>query len=284
MKHNFTQTQIEEIKKWYEVDKLSTYQISQKLNIPDGSIIYLFKKFNIKTRSNNEANKLHFTLDIPKEKLVELYINQHKSIKQIAEEFKVSTATIFKKLKKFGIPTKKAHATYKVWTTKPEWNWLVKKNAKITSPFVKGHTPWNKGLTKDTDKRVEETGKKIKEAHDRGCFDHVNYVHPKSEETRRKLSLAHGGNGVPYSDCEYSFEFLFYIRQDVKKRDKFTCQMCGKTHAEIKGDLHVHHIDYNKKNDDLNNLITLCGHCHQKTNYNRPSWIEYFKNKELYAN
>ncbi len=34
------------------------------------------------------------------------------------------------------------------------------------------------------------------------------------------------------------------------------------------------HIDYNKKNSNLNNLITLCGSCHTKTNTNRNYWIK----------
>ena len=39
----------------------------------------------------------------------------------------------------------------------------------------------------------------------------------------------------------------------------------------------VHHIDYNKKNCNENNLITLCLWCNIRANYNRKSWITYFK-------
>jgi hypothetical protein len=41
--------------------------------------------------------------------------------------------------------------------------------------------------------------------------------------------------------------------------------------------LPVHHIDYDKKNNDERNLITLCISCHSKTNANREYWIEYLK-------
>ena len=30
--------------------------------------------------------------------------------------------------------------------------------------------------------------------------------------------------------------------------------------------LHVHHIDYDKINNDPNNLVALCNSCHAKTN------------------
>lgn len=36
------------------------------------------------------------------------------------------------------------------------------------------------------------------------------------------------------------------------------------------------HIDYNKKNCNPKNLITLCRKCHSKTNSNRDYWINYF--------
>ena len=37
------------------------------------------------------------------------------------------------------------------------------------------------------------------------------------------------------------------------------------------------HIDYNKKNSNPNNLITLCSRCHSKTNFFNKKWIKYFK-------
>jgi hypothetical protein len=37
---------------------------------------------------------------------------------------------------------------------------------------------------------------------------------------------------------------------------------------------------YDKRNNNINNLISLCRPCHAKSNYNREKWIEYFKNKE----
>jgi len=36
------------------------------------------------------------------------------------------------------------------------------------------------------------------------------------------------------------------------------------------------HIDYNKKNCNPDNLITLCHSCHSKTNHNRNYWVKKF--------
>ena len=55
------------------------------------------------------------------------------------------------------------------------------------------------------------------------------------------------------------------VRKSVKIRDNNTCQECKKT----TGKLDVHHIDYNKYNNQTSNLITLCASCHSKTNFDR---------------
>ena len=43
----------------------------------------------------------------------------------------------------------------------------------------------------------------------------------------------------------------------------------------------IHHIDYNKLNNDEDNLISLCRKCHLKTNkkINRNYYYKYFKEK-----
>ena len=41
-----------------------------------------------------------------------------------------------------------------------------------------------------------------------------------------------------------------------------------------------HHIDYNKKNNVLKNLVTLCFNCHSMTNSHRESWLRFFMEVE----
>ena len=69
----------------------------------------------------------------------------------------------------------------------------------------------------------------------------------------------------------YSIEWTDNLRKQIRKRNKFVCQICYK-HGHI-----IHHIDYDKKNNDPKNLVTLCRKCHGKTNSNRKHWIQYFK-------
>ena len=73
---------------------------------------------------------------------------------------------------------------------------------------------------------------------------------------------------------EYPEEFDDALKQLIRERDDFTCQLCWKEENEKKHP--IHHIDYNKKNCNLWNLITLCRGCNAKVNFNREYWEEYF--------
>ena len=79
----------------------------------------------------------------------------------------------------------------------------------------------------------------------------------------------------------YAPEFNKRLRIQIRKRDNYACQECGKTRKEIGRSPSVHHIDYNKKNNNPDNLICLCDSCHGKTTYNRKDWTAYFKEKLL---
>lgn len=53
-----------------------------------------------------------------------------------------------------------------------------------------------------------------------------------------------------------------HIRAKVRERDGYLCQMCLKEQTAAMNTFHVHHIDGNRDNCDLSNLITLCPQCH----------------------
>lgn len=106
-----------------------------------------------------------------------------------------------------------------------------------------------------------------------------------SEEHCKNLSEAHKGkckgklnpnwNGGKSFE-PYGLEFNKDLREVIRNRDRRKCQVCEKTELEEKRKLSVHHIDFNKHNNNPNNLITLCLKCHMKTNFHRNYWINYF--------
>ncbi len=65
------------------------------------------------------------------------------------------------------------------------------------------------------------------------------------------------------------------IKKKVMSRDGMICQnpLCwGKCSI-----MNVHHIDYDKNNCDMLNLIVLCASCNGRANFNRPWWESYYK-------
>jgi len=114
-----------------------------------------------------------------------------------------------------------------------------------------------------------------------------------SEKTKRKISATlknkhlvgelssvwKGGS----SKLAYTFEFNKQLKTQIRFRDNYICQFCGISENEqlfVYGSvLSIHHIDYNKGNNSSANLISLCTHCHQKTNGSREYWKNFYQKK-----
>ena len=103
--------------------------------------------------------------------------------------------------------------------------------------------------------------------------------HKEAPETSRKRSEAMRGEkcylwkgGISYEP--YSLDWTRALKKAVRERDNYLCQLCI-----VKRGIQVHHIDYNKKNCNPENLITLCRSCHSKTNEHREKWLKLFKAK-----
>ena len=99
-----------------------------------------------------------------------------------------------------------------------------------------------------------------------------------SPEVKFKISgpnSPHWMGGI--SKLPYAFEFNDKLKEEVRRRDNYKCQLCDTPQAECKKRLSVHHIDYDKKNSDPVNLIALCISCNSKVNKNRKHWTKYFQ-------
>ena len=110
-----------------------------------------------------------------------------------------------------------------------------------------------------------------------------------SMEHKQKISVALKGKymgekssswrgGIAYQP--YPREFDKELRLKIRKRDNFTCCLCGKTEREELEELNrvlaVNHIDFDKNNCKESNLNTLCVRCNVKINRDREYWTNYF--------
>lgn len=84
-------------------------------------------------------------------------------------------------------------------------------------------------------------------------------------------------DGLSYEP--YTSEFDNQLKELIRLRDGYKCQKCDMPEVENMEKLTCHHIDYEKKNCEPNNLISLCRKCNGAVNGNRQKWTKYFQKK-----
>jgi len=165
-----------------------------------------------------------------------------------------------------------------------------------------GKSTWLKGLTKDTDERVRLLAEKLRgklksnKAKQNMSIAQKGLVHSNKhnkniskgllknfkehpERLNKLRKMMSGENNPMFNNWSsrklYGISWSPELKTLVRKRDSFTCAICNKNGFS------VHHIDYNKRNNSLTNLITLCRNCHAKTNFNRQYYKEKINNMLL---
>ena len=156
----------------------------------------------------------------------------------------------------------------------------------------KGHTSHRKGLTYFQEygkEKSEKVRKKIGRSCRRTCtlrklktgYSFSPEFNKRMSEIKFKFHADHPNifvgtnnpnwrNGVSFE--LYGVEFNEKLINIIKERDNHTCQYCGS-----KENICVHHIDYNKKNNSVENLLSLCMKCNSIMNFNREVWTKYWK-------
>lgn len=77
----------------------------------------------------------------------------------------------------------------------------------------------------------------------------------------------------------YCVDWTKEFKEFIKERDSYKCLNPSCWGQDNR--LHVHHIDYNKKNCSLENLITLCGSCNSRANKDR-NWHKFWYQAIMY--
>ncbi len=219
----------------YIDNKITITQIAKRIKCSYTFIRNHLLKYNIKIRTKRESMiGKNQKFNISKDFLIKEYIVNKKSAYKIAEMLKCTNGTIYNCLEKYNIKSR-SHSEAVI--------------GELCPSFIDGRT--NKKYY---------------------CIDCGKEL--SGYQAKRCRSCCNSGENNPsYIDGlsrEYPSEFNEELKESIRKRDNYTCQLCGKSGKC------VHHIDYDKENCKEENLLTLCIGCNVKVNYNREYWKNYF--------
>ena len=110
-----------------------------------------------------------------------------------------------------------------------------------------------------------------------------NFGKQRLGETREKISLSLIGEKSPnwrggIADDPYCPIFSDHeFKNMIFERDGYECQnpLCRKNCDHLP--LVPHHINYNKMDCDLENIITVCWSCNSRANHNRKFWQRHYE-------
>jgi endogenous inhibitor of DNA gyrase (YacG/DUF329 family) len=108
---------------------------------------------------------------------------------------------------------------------------------------------------------------------DRKCVGEWNSKNRIGENASNYIN----GNSI----LNYPREFNDKLKEFIRKRDSYNCMECSAPQRELFTKLDIHHIDYNKFNNDGVNLISLCHNCHMKTNGSRKYWQNRYEQIQI---
>ena len=180
-----------------------------------------------------------------------------------------------------------------------------------STSFKKGHKPWNTGLyvrlspksefkkgcistTKGKCSKVKFICKVCKKIFEDYSCDKRITCSPKCQRLNARGNQHGFKRGKPpwnKGKCgaeshvwkggksfePYTSDFNNTLREAIRFRDGYKCQLCGCPQLEHPTKLPIHHIDYNKKNNKSTNLVALCNSCNARVNFKRNYWKRHFK-------
>jgi len=133
-----------------------------------------------------------------------------------------------------------------------------------------------KGRTKENDEGKRRGAKKQSEyMKNGGALYSQSFI---TREDRRKQAEKISGPNHPLWNPNREQRFAPYTEEfeinkpKVRKRDNYICQLCFKSGRT------VHHIDENKQDSSIENMVNLCGRCHRTIHVkDKGMWIIFYQ-------
>ena len=163
--------------------------------------------------------------------------------------------------------------------TKPVWNkgkkGIYSEEYKQKLSKAKKGKPSSMGMlgkkhTKEWKQKASERMKGNKQGFQKG---YKFWLGKKRPNISGEKSFHWQGGIFPYPQ-----EWKDDLKDSIRKRDYYICQLCGIHQDELEVKLDIHHIDYDKNNLNSDNLISLCRSCHRtKGTHGNLEFVKLFQ-------
>lgn len=202
---------------------------------------------------------------IPEDELQQMYWDKEMSQPEIAEFIGVSQHTVYYWMQKYDIESRTVYES------------LLVKSSILPIPISKEELAdmyWGKGMS------MLQIAKEINMSQ----YNVHNWMKIYEIERRTiseslvgKFAGESNGNwngGTSFDP--YCNKFNRAFKESIRKRDDYTCQLCG-CEQKLGGQrLDVHHVHYDRENC-YPDVVALCRSCNSAVNSNRDYWEQYFE-------
>lgn len=270
----------------YITKERSATEIGNELNINKKTITNFLRKYSIPIRHGSSAHqhvivseetkrkmsesmkisKQKFKIVIDKNILNRLYIDEEIGANDIANQFDVSPTTIIRLLNEYDIPIRSRLEAVRTKITRNKLS-NIAKNRIFSDEYRRNMS-------------IAAKNRPIE------CRIHLAQLHigkKASDETKKKMSDARrgdkhynwqGGKSLEPYDANFNARLKEFIRDLFDRK----CYLCDKNEVENGNKLDVHHINYDKLDVRVLNLISLCHRCHTSTNHYKYHWYALLVN------
>jgi len=251
----------DELHQMYWDQGMTQPEIAETIGVVTRTVWYWMQKYGIESRTCSEAQ--FGAVNIPSVKeLKHMYLEKGMSSYKIAKEFGVDSGTIRNLITRNNIELRTKSESHLVGTH-------------MLSEEELYQMYWEMEMSQYD--IAKELGV---------CQTVVGSWMKNYGIELRTISEAHSGekNGVwrgGISSEPYCHKFNNKFKEAVRKRDDYTCQLCGREQLLGGRKLSIHHIHYDKENC-YPDVVALCNSCHSiTTSEDRNHWEEYFENQLL---
>lgn len=216
----------------YEVKTSLGYSIKATLNHrfmnSDGDFVRLD---SLRSGDSIMVNGRPTLLKINDDVLREEYIINKLTPTDIANKYSCPSTSVYRRLHKLNIFENHLNDDNKEKYQKNHNQESVSKmKTKILEQYENGRVAWNKDIKEVDNNSVKKQADNLRKNHHNNSFESEN-------------SVWKGGVSPSY---------YYRIKSDIKE-----CELCKRSY-----DLHIHHIDRDRKNNNIDNLIKVCRRCH----------------------